>query len=237
MTARTLATGLLLTTTVALGACGGSSSKTSTPPPPPAATPQSAVVDLSDAIVSTGAGKSGTTRAADPSILKKLPEVKQGAGVSVGACASASAIASAANLRPTAGAILCLLNQQRTAHGLRPLRLNKKLAKAALRHSKVMVARHFFAHEGVDGNPLSRIRKVHYIPRRGRWTVGENLAAGTGTAASAQQIVVAWMNSPPHKANILTRAFREIGIGIVPKSPTSPGPGATYTTEFGAKNF
>ena len=47
----------------------------------------------------------------------------------------------------------------------------------------------------------------------------------------------AWMNSAPHRANILTPRFREVSIGGVP--PGIPGgasaPGGTYTTVFGVR--
>src|SRR5205085_11439912 len=113
------------------------------------------------------------------------------------------------------------------------LKLNRRLARAAIRHSKNMVARRYFAHNGADGNPVSRIRRAGYIPRIGIWTIGENLAWGTGSAAAAGQIMTAWMNSPEHKANILTKEFKEIGIGIVAAAPTAGGPGATFATTFG----
>jgi len=48
-------------------------------------------------------------------------------------------------------------------------------------------------------------------------------------------ITRAWMNSTGHRANILNRGFRQIGIGIVPGVPTGSRRGATYTTDFGAR--
>src|SRR5919108_5102685 len=42
------------------------------------------------------------------------------------------------------------------------------------------------------------------------------------------------MNSPGHRANILTGEFTEVGLGIVPGTPGDPSWGATYTTDFGA---
>ena len=96
-----------------------------------------------------------------------------------------------------------------------------------------MVALHYFAHNGADGSPLSRIRRARYIPRYGFWTVGENLAYGSGRMSTPGAIMKAWMNSPEHKANILTRGYKEIGIGILPQPPVGGGQGATFTTTFG----
>jgi len=47
--------------------------------------------------------------------------------------------------------------------------------------------------------------------------------------------MTSWMNSPGHKANILKRAYREVGIGIKLGVPTDDTVGATYTLDFGAK--
>ena len=45
----------------------------------------------------------------------------------------------------------------------------------------------------------------------------------------------AWMASTPHRANILTGRFREVGIGGVPGTPGSGAAGGTYTTVFGVR--
>jgi uncharacterized protein YkwD len=43
------------------------------------------------------------------------------------------------------------------------------------------------------------------------------------------------MHSPPHRANVLSRHFRDIGIGIAPGTPQhGRHSGATYTTDFGS---
>jgi uncharacterized protein YkwD len=168
----------------------------------------------------------------DTSVLDRLPQ-PLGLALARKVCAAARAAPSARNVSRISTSILCLLNAERVSRGLRPLRRNKKLARAAIGHSRNMVSGHYFAHNGADGDPLSRIKRAGYIPRVGLWTIGENLATGTGSLASPGQIVAAWMRSPPHKANILTRSFKEIGIGIVPKPAMGGGRGATFTTTFG----
>ena len=45
-------------------------------------------------------------------------------------------------------------------------------------------------------------------------------------------MVRAWMNSAGHRANILSRSFKQIGIGIANGAPNG-GSGATYATDFG----
>jgi uncharacterized protein YkwD len=45
----------------------------------------------------------------------------------------------------------------------------------------------------------------------------------------------AWMNSAGHKANILKRSYKEVGVGIRVGTPSDAGVGATFTADFGAK--
>jgi uncharacterized protein YkwD len=68
-----------------------------------------------------------------------------------------------------------------------------------------------------------------------RWSLGENIAWGSGAKASPKAIVSAWMASPPHRRNILTRKYRRIGIGVATGAPVAGVNGATYVTDFGAR--
>jgi uncharacterized protein YkwD len=149
-------------------------------------------------------------------------------------CAIAGVYATADVVPANARETLCLLNRERAQHGLRPLRLSKRLGRASLRHSRNMVRKHFFQH----GNFVARILNARYVTRRQAWSLGENIAWGTGSLATPAQTVRAWMHSPGHRANILNRRFRDIGIGIVLGAPVivpvSSG-AATYTTDFGVK--
>jgi uncharacterized protein YkwD len=67
--------------------------------------------------------------------------------------------------------------------------------------------------------------------------LGENIAWGTGNLGTAAKIQRAWMASPGHRANILRRQFREIGIGIAVGAPVDAGglDGATFTADFGVR--
>ncbi len=136
----------------------------------------------------------------------------------------------------TRASTLCLINLQRRAEGLRPLRQSSRLRRAALRHSLDMVAHGYFAHDSRSGARFSaRIANTGWMRGRGAWSVGENLAWGSGNRATPASIVDVWMTSPPHRANILQGRFRVIGIGIGHGVPVSNGgAGATYTTDFGS---
>lgn len=260
LTARTLSTTLAIAA-IAVAGCGGSGSGTGDKNPGQAGTPApKASVGVGNAIVTTNdtAGKKPKKGALDrladgvpagsspgqssrdgliagvpdTGLLDELPQ-PEGLGAAQKVCASASAAPSTGNMAQIGRSILCLLNAERSARHLKPLRPNKRLARAAIGHSRNMVSRHYFAHNGADGDPLSRIKRAGYIPRVGFWTVGENLAYGSGSFATPASIMKAWMNSPEHKANILTRGFKEIGIGIVPQPAVGGGQGATFTTTFG----
>lgn len=134
------------------------------------------------------------------------------------------------------GAILCLLNQQRTERGLSALRMNSRLSSAAQQHSSSMNLDGYFSHDSSDGSGFeSRISASGYLRRSRAWALGENIAWGSWVLGTPQAIVASWMKSPPHRANILQRRFREIGVGVDWGSPVDTGPpvAATVTTDFG----
>lgn len=150
-----------------------------------------------------------------------------------GACSASHAEVRKATIRRARHATLCLLNRVRARHRLAPFRLNPKLSRAARRHSRDMVRHRYFAHDSRNGrSPFDRMRATRYVPRNSSWWLGENIGWGRGPLAAPASLVRMWMHSPPHRANILSRRFRDIGIGIAVGAPVG-GRGATYTTDFG----
>ena len=140
----------------------------------------------------------------------------------------------ARSIRAARKALRCSLNAIRRRGRLHGLRANARLRRAATAHSSSMVKRRYFSHVAPGGVILtSRLRRVRYLPARS-WLVGENLATGKGRHGTALSILGAWLRSPPHRANLLERKFREIGIGLVPGQPgASQRRGLTYTANFG----
>jgi uncharacterized protein YkwD len=131
------------------------------------------------------------------------------------------------------------INQVRAQNGLGALRSSAPLAEAAEFHSKNMAARGFFAHESADGSSFWK-RVERFYPSRGfnYWSAGENLAYGS-PSMSPDGAVRAWMNSPGHRANMLSRTWTEIGIGAV-HVDSAPGvyagrPATIITTDFGVR--
>jgi uncharacterized protein YkwD len=152
-------------------------------------------------------------------------------------CASASALAGSASNRALVRSTLCLLNEERAHRGMRGLHLNRRLSKASRRHARDMVRRYYFAHDSLGGGDfVDRIRRTGYLRSAGRWLVGENLAWGAGARSTPDATMRAWMESPPHRANILNSRFREIGIGVVIGAPVhDASEAATYATDFGRR--
>jgi uncharacterized protein YkwD len=154
------------------------------------------------------------------------------------ACESANATPAKASHRIVTRATLCVLNATRERHGLHPLRLNRRLSRAATRHAQDMARRKYFSHDTLGGGSfLDRIRRTGYLSGAHRWMVGENLAWATADESAPRGVTILWMNSPGHRANILNATFREIGIGIVAGAPVRGvrSAAATYATDFGAK--
>jgi uncharacterized protein YkwD len=170
-------------------------------------------------------------------VIVALPAGSADARERRAACANTSLQPAPGNLRLVRAAVLCLHNRERAAYGLSPLHQNAKLRRAAKGHSGDMVANGYFAHDSLSGADMAeRILGTGYGRGQG-WSLGENIAWGTGSLATAAEIQRSWMNSPGHRENILRREFREIGIGIAVGAPVDGGglAGATYTADFGVR--
>lgn len=153
-------------------------------------------------------------------------------------CPNADLQPARGNLRRVRRATLCLLNRQRTRHRLPRLHANRPLRRVAARYARTMVARSFFDHVTPGGTTfVQRIQQgSSYLRDANGYEVGENLAWGGGALSTPRRIVRSWMASAGHRANILKRAYRDIGIGIALGVPVAGGsPGATYVNEFGRR--
>lgn len=152
------------------------------------------------------------------------------------ACPDSDLQPTAANLAQVEAATLCLINVQRAQNGLGALTANSVLAAAALQHSQDMVRNNFFSHDSSSGEDFEdRILRFNYAPPNTEWVAGENIAWGTLSLATPDSIVVSWMNSPEHRANILNGEYKELGVGVEPATPSGDPTGATYTADFGAR--
>jgi uncharacterized protein YkwD len=141
---------------------------------------------------------------------------------------------------PLEVAVVKVLNRVRADAGLRPLRSSPSLRTAARGHSVAMLELGFFSHESADGTAFSERIRRHYTNRGWRtWSVGEALLASAGTTLEPDAIVEAWLESPPHRAIILSPTWRDAGIGALfaPDAPKEFGGSATIvvTADFGLR--
>lgn len=113
--------------------------------------------------------------------------------------------------------MLELCNQQRRANGKPDLTLNKTLCANAAVRAEEISRDNWFSHQRPDGTMCFTAVTVDYM------TCGENIAYGTRTASAT---VAAWMDSPGHRANILSDEFTQAGFGCYELD------GVRYWTQF-----
>lgn len=168
-----------------------------------------------------------------PPLPVPLPPTPQAPG-----CADAAIAVSARSIARVDGAVICLLNAQRAAHGLAPLHANASLRRAASGYATAMVRDRFFAHVSPTGSTVtSRVARTSYLRGASRWALGEDIAWGTGAEATPAGIVAAWMASAPHRRNILDPGFRDVGIGVSRGAPRrGMRGGATFVADFGGRS-
>ena len=154
-------------------------------------------------------------------------------------CGNAAAAPARLTLHQMRSSELCLINRARAHYGLVALQYNPDLRDSATSHSDSMVVHRYFAHVGPGGSVDSRISRTGYLDKGVQdFTIGENIAAGSGHQGSPWQIFVDWMHSPPHRANILDPSFRDAGVGVARGFPLGgAGAAATYTVDFGARKL
>lgn len=127
---------------------------------------------------------------------------------------SAEAASGAGRLTVERGIRGCA-NRQRRARGVAPLALSTPLARAARMHARNMARLGFFDHTDPQGRGVGE--RVAIFDRARRFTyIGENIAAGQSSAASACS---SWMGSAGHRANILNPEFTHIGAGFASGGP------------------
>jgi uncharacterized protein YkwD len=151
------------------------------------------------------------------------------------ACANTDVVATPDNLDVVRDALACLHNRARTEKRLRTLARNRALAEAATGHARDMVVRGYFEHSTPEGERFDeRIMDRGYARRADGWKVGENLIWAGRELATPEQLMNAWLASPGHRANILGRAYRELGLGLTYGTPGGDA-GVTIAAEFGTR--
>jgi uncharacterized protein YkwD len=133
--------------------------------------------------------------------------------------------AQARGLTTSEASLLNTMNAVRNSHGLPALRIDFHLVHAARGHSADMMRRQYFAHGSVAG-------RVVAAGARGP-LFGEDLAWATGI--NATWVVTRWLASPSHRAVLLRRGFRRVGIGYAFGTFIGYGGAGVVTADFAGR--
>lgn len=120
--------------------------------------------------------------------------------------------------------LLRLTNAERRSRGRKPLSLSPQLNRAAQFHAADMAQRNYFSHDSLDGTPWYKRIKRFLVKRN--VGIAENIAFGQDTAS---EVFKDWMASPGHRANILSKSMRKMGVGRATR-----GSKEYWVVDFGA---
>lgn len=128
-----------------------------------------------------------------------------------------AASAAKPSLDPYEQQLVSLINETRGAHHLAALTLNAALSDAARTHAAEMGQNQYFGHDSLDGTRFSARLIAGGYARKGYrvWRVGEDIAWGAGLYGSPVAVLDSWLHSPMHRAVLLDKHFRELGVGAV----------------------
>ena len=150
--------------------------------------------------------------------LTNCPQPSQPAasGVASTQTAQSSGPTSVSAVPNLADALLAEVNRTRRTFGLHALRLSVTLAHAATAHAQALAKAGLFTHNWPSSGQLFSSWIRSFYPARGyrAWSAGENLlwaSPGFTTASAVRQ----WLDSPTHRRVMLTKSWRELGVGVV----------------------
>ncbi|BDV31302.1 CAP domain-containing protein [Microbacterium terricola] len=151
------------------------------------------------------AGSAATSAAAAPPVA---PASSAASTPASGALTSQFAVSATSGTTPEQR-VTAFINQKRAAAGLPKLKVTASLRSAAETWAKHLATNGIFKHS----TSTWRMAKIGTATWR---SSGENIAAGYPTASSVMR---AWMNSSGHRANILGKSYRGVGVGYVHGGP------------------
>jgi uncharacterized protein YkwD len=134
-------------------------------------------------------------------------------------------------------ALLALINRARTRRGLKALVLSASLCRAAKAHSQEMIGRDYFSHLSAGGlTPQNRARRAGYSTSGySGWAVGEVIAWGSSVNGLADVVFRRWMGSAGHRAILLGRQWRDVGVGRAGGTYRGLSGVSMYTVDVGRR--
>jgi uncharacterized protein YkwD len=138
------------------------------------------------------------------------PQASDGAALAAVASSCAGSTTTAGDTHAQLEAMYCGINVVRRSKGLGPVRGSTPLNRSSLLKADA-VRRCGFSHTPC-GMPFARtFQRAGYLPAQ---AFAENLAWGQGALGSPVHTLSLWLNSPPHRANLLARRWRDLGIAV-----------------------
>jgi uncharacterized protein YkwD len=135
-------------------------------------------------------------------------------------------------------AVLRLINRARAKRHLATLHVRSPLHRAALAHSRQMVARDYFSHCSASGVSLAtRLRKAGYgTSGYSSWSVGEVLGWVKGLKGTPRAVFKAWMKSKAHRRVIFGKRWRDVGVGCARGTFCGMSNCVVYTVDVGRRS-
>jgi len=130
-----------------------------------------------------------------------------------GAAFLAPAVQAQQNVEKAERLLFDAINQYRASQGLPQLKKDARLTTAARKHASLLAAKGTLSHQLPMEAPLGG--RAHQAGVRFR-SLAENVAQGPDARNLCQQ----WVQSPPHRANLLDSDTDSMGIGIAERNGT-----------------
>jgi uncharacterized protein YkwD len=147
------------------------------------------------------------------------------------ASSCAGATTAAGDVHAQLEAMYCGVNVVRRAFGLAVVRGNTPLNRSSI--FKANAVRHCgFSHTPCGMAFSGTFRRAGYLPAR---AFGENLAWGQYELGSPIRTLAMWLNSPPHRANLLGRRWRDLGIAVAHGSMFGRENVSLWVMQFGRR--
>lgn len=176
----------------------------------------SATTDCSNAQTTCAATKKATSvkkaKVKKAATAKKTSTSNTSTKTTTSTAQKATSGQTSATISSEAAEVIRLVNVERSKNGLAPLTANTELSKMATVKAQDMINKNYFSHTSPTyGSPFDMMTKfgIKYT------AAGENIAYGQKTAA---EVMNGWMNSPGHRANILSSNYTQIGVGLAKKA-------------------
>jgi uncharacterized protein YkwD len=160
-----------------------------------------------------------------------------GAQSNSGGCDDADAHVGAVSRARLAAALACLIDQRRHSDGLAELQDDAHLTRAASGHAHDMLVHDFFGHRSSNGeNVADRARASGYTSGARHWEVGEALHWGDSSRGTPRGALHELLNSPPHRAILMSHRLRDIGVAAVTYTRPGGRKAATYVVDMGRRD-